>query len=312
MVFDTAASGRQLAQRAHELFAKSFADDPRTLVAAPGRVNLIGGHVDYNDGVVLPLAIDRHTVLAGRLTQNGIARIVSSQVPGTELKIALNQTLEPQQGGWGDYLRGVLAGFRARGHHIPGLEAVVVSNIPIGSGLSSSAALLVGLSNLAGRPVAGVPGPSRKSVALPSCRASLCRCSLRDHGSLYVRFWSSESLAEDRLPIAPCGLDSLGFPASIDPDPRYAHPSPIGRESVCGASQMLWASRQETGVSLLSRCHSRITGPAPITVGRLRMALRTARRQRAATLSDSRAGDSRPGLGSVWAADVGWPSFAPR
>ena len=106
---------------------------------APGRVNLIGEHIDYCDGFVLPFAIDRAITLTGKPLAEPVARLTSQGHPAIE--IPLDAPVEPAEPGWSRYVRGVLRGFQDRGHTIPGFEAALTSTIPAGAGLSSSAAL---------------------------------------------------------------------------------------------------------------------------------------------------------------------------
>jgi galactokinase len=108
--------------------------------AAPGRVNLIGEHIDYCDGFVMPFAIDRYIVIAGCVNGTSDARIATAL--GDE--IAVFDVSKPQVEGepkWSNYIRGVIRGFQDRGHHVPGFDACILSSVPGGAGLSSSAAL---------------------------------------------------------------------------------------------------------------------------------------------------------------------------
>lgn len=108
--------------------------------AAPGRVNLIGEHIDYCDGFVMPFAIDRYIVIAGRPNGSHEARIataISEDIASIDLT-ELQQVSEPK---WANYLRGVIRGFQDRDHTIPGFDAFILSSVPGGAGLSSSAAL---------------------------------------------------------------------------------------------------------------------------------------------------------------------------
>ncbi|MCF7732943.1 MAG: galactokinase [Akkermansiaceae bacterium] len=110
------------------------------IAAAPGRVNLIGEHIDYCDGFVMPFAIDRYIVISGCANGGPEARVA------TELdeEIAVFDVSGPQREAapkWSNYLRGVIAGFQARGYSVPGFDAYILSSIPGGAGLSSSAAL---------------------------------------------------------------------------------------------------------------------------------------------------------------------------
>ena len=112
-------------------------------VIAPGRVNLIGEHTDYNDGFVLPMAIDRGLRIAVR-RRAGRTALVSSDRGGAAAEIDLAGPLAPGRTDWGRYVEGVVAGYRRHGWEIPGFEAAITADLPAGGGLSSSAALEVG------------------------------------------------------------------------------------------------------------------------------------------------------------------------
>jgi galactokinase len=117
-----------------------FRADATIAAAAPGRVNLIGEHIDYCDGFVLPLAIDRHIVIAGCANGTSEARIRTAVGDGI-ITLRLDSPMTTGEPKWTNYLRGVIAGFQERGHTIPGFDACIVSSVPCGAGLSSSAAL---------------------------------------------------------------------------------------------------------------------------------------------------------------------------
>ncbi len=108
---------------------------------APGRVNLIGEHTDYNDGLVLPIAIDLSTYGLFRVTDGAKIRIYSENLDKLE-EIELSK-LSQRRDDWTDYVCGVLSGFEERSETISGLDIYLSSEIPVGSGLSSSAALEV-------------------------------------------------------------------------------------------------------------------------------------------------------------------------
>lgn len=113
---------------------------PATVIAAaPGRVNLIGEHIDYCDGFVMPFAIDRSIVIAAAKNDSTTAHLRSEGLPDAVIDLRVPQTIgEPH---WSNYVRGVIAGFQQLGHQIPGFDACFVSSVPGGAGLSSSAAL---------------------------------------------------------------------------------------------------------------------------------------------------------------------------
>jgi galactokinase len=122
------------------LFEETFGGKPDGYWWAPGRVNLIGEHTDYNDGYVLPLALPQGIIAAARLSRAPTLRVRSRQERGgAEIPLA---AITPQSvDGWFAYIAGVAWAFRQSGHDIPGLEMVIDSNLPTGAGLSSSAAL---------------------------------------------------------------------------------------------------------------------------------------------------------------------------
>jgi galactokinase len=133
------ASAEPLIERVREQFKMNFGGEADIVAFAPGRVNVIGEHVDYNGGWVLPAAIDRFLVMAVKARTDGQVHLTTATYDG-RVEFRLDQ-LEPKRStGWDRYVRGVLAGLIAAGHDVPGFDACFDSNIPIGGGLSSSAA----------------------------------------------------------------------------------------------------------------------------------------------------------------------------
>jgi galactokinase len=134
-------------------FRDQFGVEPRVF-SAPGRVNLIGEHTDYNDGFVLPMAIERRTLVAAAPRTDG--RIVARSLGASEaVEFALAEPGRPRRGNWGDYVEGTARALIARGVPVSGATLLVDSDVPAGAGLSASAALetSVGLAfaSLAGR-----------------------------------------------------------------------------------------------------------------------------------------------------------------
>ena len=128
-----------LANEARANLKATFDVDSALIAAAPGRVNLIGEHIDYCDGFVLPLAIERYIVIAAKPNNSSKARIGATGLDPIELDLSNRQELgEPK---WSNYLRGVIQGFMDLNYALPGFDAYIVSSVPLGAGLSSSAAL---------------------------------------------------------------------------------------------------------------------------------------------------------------------------
>ena len=125
-------------------FQNLYGRPPRWIAAAPGRVNIIGAHIDYNDGFVLPMAIEYYSVMAADRPLDGRNVITLRSTLEAEvatIDLSLPVVLDTPK--WGNYPRGVVAGFQALGIQPGGLDVLLHSTVPLGSGLSSSAALEV-------------------------------------------------------------------------------------------------------------------------------------------------------------------------
>jgi galactokinase len=123
------------------LFGRTFGREPEGVWSAPGRVNLIGEHTDYNGGLALPIALPQRTYAAVRLRDDGRFRAVSTSAPGGVVEVALADVEPGTPQGWAAYLAGVAWVLGQEGYAVPGLEVAIASDVPVGAGLSSSAAL---------------------------------------------------------------------------------------------------------------------------------------------------------------------------
>ena len=128
------------AERVTTEFAETFGGKPEGRWWAPGRVNLIGEHTDYNDGFVLPLALEQGVAAAARPADGPVLRVRSVQQDET-VEVALADIAPGTPPGWASYVAGVAWALREDGADVPGLDVVVDGDIPVGAGLSSSAAL---------------------------------------------------------------------------------------------------------------------------------------------------------------------------
>jgi galactokinase len=173
----------QIASRVAARFETHYGRPPRWVAAAPGRVNLIGEHTDYNDGYVLPMAIERYTVVAADRPAGGASR---RQVAwhcartGESAAIDLTPPLQRGEPHWANYVRGVIAGCLERSIDPGPLQVLMDSTVPLGGGLSSSAALEVAAATL----LEGVTGTRLDPVE----KALLCQ------------------KAEHRFAGVPCGI----------------------------------------------------------------------------------------------------------
>ncbi|MCB5178380.1 galactokinase [Streptomyces antimicrobicus] len=114
---------------------------PHGVWAAPGRVNLIGEHTDYNDGFALPMALPQRTVLAARRRADGLLRLHSAQGDGRTTQLRVAELAPGAVPGWARYPAGVVWALRERGLPVGGADLYLDSTVPTGAGLSSSAAL---------------------------------------------------------------------------------------------------------------------------------------------------------------------------
>ncbi|MGZ4597793.1 MAG: galactokinase [Actinomycetes bacterium] len=122
-------------------FNATYDDAPAGVWSAPGRVNLIGEHTDYNDGFVLPFAIAARTSVAVRVRDDGVLRMRSVQQHTGDVSVPLDDLAPGRPGGWAAYVAGVVWAARQAGHDVRGMDLLVDGRVPLGSGLSSSHAL---------------------------------------------------------------------------------------------------------------------------------------------------------------------------
>lgn len=141
-----------LVTRVEASFESQFKRQARWVATAPGRVNLIGEHTDYNGGCVFPMAIERNIVLAaderkGAADGNAEITIYSENLGDTQTLIIVNNKIA-KTGQWTDYIAGIFAGFLNFGVQFKSLDIALDGDVPIGGGLSSSAALEVSVATL--------------------------------------------------------------------------------------------------------------------------------------------------------------------
>ena len=130
-----------------ESFQEIYGSPPEAVVHAPGRVNLIGEHTDYNDGFVLPAAIDRTIAYAGRRRADRRVRLYATDFRA-QVEFGLDDIQSDRENSWSNFVRGVTKFLGADGHRLTGADVVFGGDVPRGAGLSSSAAVEVGAARL--------------------------------------------------------------------------------------------------------------------------------------------------------------------
>ncbi|AUX27648.1 galactokinase [Sorangium cellulosum] len=189
-------------------FEALFGRPAAVVTDAPGRVNLIGEHTDYNGGYVLPTAIPQRTRVEAAPRSDGVVAVVTANVGGgTRASFRVGE--EARRGAWLDYVQGIVTRFRALGAPLSGFDARIESTVPLGSGLSSSASLLVALAR-ALRAMLAVPvddvGIARLAhaaehdfVGAPVGMMDPMAASLADERT--ALFLDTRTLAFERIPL---------------------------------------------------------------------------------------------------------------
>ena len=186
-------------------FLETFGEEPDLVAAAPGRVNLIGEHIDYSDGFVLPFAIKDRTLVAARKRDDSTVRIASAQRRNKIVTVDIKQVKPGLKGEWERYALGVLWALGVR----EGVDLLIDGHVPLGAGLSSSAALecsvatamnhlfdlgfnleeLARLTQKAENQYVGVPcGIMDQSVSLMATQGSALLLDCRDLSSKNIPF----------------------------------------------------------------------------------------------------------------------------
>lgn len=136
----------RLQEKTQTLFAEKFGYPARLTVQAPGRVNLIGEHTDYNDGFVLPCAINYRTVISAAPRNDPVVRVIAADYHNQADEFSLAAPINRHKTQpWSNYTRGVIHSLQQRGCHFAGADLVISGDVPQGAGLSSSASLEVAL-----------------------------------------------------------------------------------------------------------------------------------------------------------------------
>lgn len=132
-----------LIQKTISYFNNAFGSTPEKVVLSPGRINIIGEHIDYNDGYVLPAAIDKIICFAFAKNNTNTSKVIAIDLDD-QFEIDVTTEVKLDENDWTNYIRGVINQLKINGFKFEGVNCVFSSNIPVGSGLSSSAALECG------------------------------------------------------------------------------------------------------------------------------------------------------------------------
>lgn len=199
--------------RVSHAYCEQFGRNPAWLIAAPGRVNLIGEHTDYNDGFVMPMAIDRYVVMAGGPGGGGQEFRAHSMDLAETRSFQADDPGGRKNGDWSNYLRGVVDGCKASGLWVGPVDLVLESGVPVGGGLSSSAALEVGMATLLEAASGQQLDPKQKALIAQKAEHDYAGvpCGIMDQ-------FASALCREDHLMLLDCRTAEPSMVPFIDPD----------------------------------------------------------------------------------------------
>jgi|tagenome__1003787_1003787.scaffolds.fasta_scaffold20983254_4 galactokinase len=227
-----------------ESFREQFHAEPR-LFRAPGRVNLIGEHTDYNQGFVMPVAIDFETWVAAAPKSGNCLTIRSVEFSET-VEFELHDTSH-QRSHWSDYIRGVVLQLLAAGYKLPGAELLIDSSVPMGAGLSSSASLEVA-TGFAMLSLAGVD-PDKRQLASLAQRAE--NEFVGAHVGIMDQFICCNGIAGHALMLDCRSLDFT--PVPIPPRTSLVIANTMVKHSIAGGEYNLRRRECEEAVSRLKQ-----------------------------------------------------------
>jgi len=246
-------------------FAALFGPGGRIrVVRAPGRVNLIGEHTDYNAGFVFPMAIEPEVRIACRAREDGIVRFASAMFPGEIAQFSVSDKIEKGEPRWSNYVRGVAAQMKQAGIPVTGMDAYMINTLPSGGGLSSSAAVEVGT----GHAFLGLTGYNVEPMRL----ALLCQKAEHEYAGVPCGIMDQMIVANAQLGSAML-FDCRSFqrrPIPIDAnDLRVVIANTMVKHDLTGADgKSEYAKRREqceTGVAYFKQQNSAVKSLRDVT-----------------------------------------------
>jgi len=260
----------------HNLFFKTFGSGamgggpshPVHIIRAPGRVNLIGEHTDYNEGFVFPMAIEPEVRVACRLRDDGTVRLASTAFQGTIVEFSVQKPIEPGEPAWANYSKGVAAELEAAGIPLSGIDALIFNTLPVGGGLSSSAAIEVATA-LALLTVNGLGDMDRSRLAL------LCQKAEHDFAGVPVGIMDQTAVASSKAGHAmllDCRDLSKRFVPIDSHDLRVVVANSMVKHELTGGEYATRRKQCEEGVAFFHQKDPRVRALRDVTVAQLESA----------------------------------------
>jgi galactokinase len=249
-------------------FAKIYGEGGKIhVIRAPGRVNLIGEHTDYNDGFVFPVAIESEVKILCRTRKDGLAKIVSTVFPSETVEFSLQKKIEPGKPIWGNYARGVAAEMIAAGIPLSGMDALITNSLPVGGGLSSSAALEIAVAK-AMLLLAGLKMDENRL-------AVICQRAEQVFAGVPVGIMDQTAVAASRAGHAmllDCRTLSKDFVPLLEKDLRLVVANSMVKHDLSTGEYSMRRRQCEEGVNIIKRRHSNVKALRDVTPEQLESA----------------------------------------
>jgi galactokinase len=231
------------------------------IVRAPGRVNLIGEHTDYNDGFVFPMAIEPEVRIACRSREDANVRLASTAFPNEMVEFSLLEKIRPGEPTWANYSRGVAAELIAAGIPLVGIDALIDNTLPIGGGLSSSAAVEVS-TGVALLTVAGVEME-------PDRLALLCQKAEHEYAGVPVGIMDQTIVAAgkpDHAMLLDCRDKSKRFVPLDARELRVVIANSMVKHALTGGGYAARRRQCEEGVKFFQQDHPNVVALRDVTL----------------------------------------------
>jgi galactokinase len=254
----------KLKRRFHEAFGSG---GKVRIIRAPGRVNLIGEHTDYNDGFVFPMAIEPDVKIACRSREDAQVRLQSTAYPDQIVEFSLLEPIRPGEPKWANYSRGVAAELIAAGIPLVGMDALMDNTLPVGGGLSSSAAVEVS-TGLALLSLAGVE-------MQPDRLALLCQKAEHDYAGVPVGIMDQTIVAAgkpDHAMLLDCRDKSKQFVLLDSKELRVVIANSMVKHELTGGEYAARRRQCEEGVKFFQKEHPNILALRDVTLSQVEQA----------------------------------------
>ncbi len=201
------------AERVEELknkFAKLYGHSPKAIVKGPGRVDLMGSHTDYNDGFVLPVAVNHEVLAAGSLRDDDIISVYSANF-NNGVEFSLKNIEYDKSHTWSNYVRGVVHFLQEEGIKLQGANIALHGNVPIGSGMSSSAAIEMAVGFLLQTLIGFEMSGPQLALIGQKAEKQVCRRKHGHNGPVYIPARKERHCIVPGLPHAGIRAPAAGY-----------------------------------------------------------------------------------------------------